>query len=303
LQFHTHFEASMESDGRPEVIRTDVVPSKLAMPTRCLGMMRSSFQPCSTTPEFSLSKPGFIQRFPAPLQRRYLLDTTTGDTSWMCCKKPIRLSISNKCLSILTVDMASSLHSHNRLQGLGVNAEVGLTIQSAQTTDPNRYWLDWAYCLPKRADLNLVKALSPEWTTAYNKAKTAVAKLSLSEKLLQVFNGKGDIASEIPLQFLRSTFRDYAFKTGHWVRDQLPSSVRGFIYASFSSSDDLTRGINTAATWNRSLMRQRGAALGAEFRGKGIHVALGPAMNIARVPHAGRNVRNSINQVHGLSES
>lgn len=36
-------------------------------------------------------------------------------------------------------------------------------------------------------------------------------------------------------------------------------------------------------------MNQRGAALGAEFRGKGVNVALGPDMNIARVPAAGRN--------------
>lgn len=48
-------------------------------------------------------------------------------------------------------------------------------------------------------------------------------------------------------------------------------------------------GINAAATFNRDLMRQRGAALGAEFKAKGIHVALGPAMNIARVAAAGRN--------------
>ncbi|KAF9499862.1 glycoside hydrolase family 3 protein [Pleurotus eryngii] len=48
-------------------------------------------------------------------------------------------------------------------------------------------------------------------------------------------------------------------------------------------------GINTAATFNRTLMRQRGAALGAEFHGKGVHVALGPAMNLARAPAAGRN--------------
>lgn len=48
-------------------------------------------------------------------------------------------------------------------------------------------------------------------------------------------------------------------------------------------------GINAAATFNRDLMQQRGAALGAEFRGKGINVALGPAMNIARIPQAGRN--------------
>ncbi|KAI0321103.1 glycoside hydrolase family 3 protein [Amylostereum chailletii] len=48
-------------------------------------------------------------------------------------------------------------------------------------------------------------------------------------------------------------------------------------------------GINTAATFNRTLMRERGAAMAAEFRGKGVHVALGPMMNIVRSPAAGRN--------------
>ncbi|KAG6850321.1 hypothetical protein H0H93_014896 [Arthromyces matolae] len=37
-----------------------------------------------------------------------------------------------------------------------------------------------------------------------------------------------------------------------------------------------TAGINVAATFNRTLMAQHGTAMGAEFRGKGINVALGP---------------------------
>ena len=44
-----------------------------------------------------------------------------------------------------------------------------------------------------------------------------------------------------------------------------------------------------AATFNRTLMRERGAAMGAEFKGKGVHVQLGPMMNLMRVPAAGRN--------------
>ncbi|KAF9484950.1 glycoside hydrolase family 3 protein [Pholiota conissans] len=47
-------------------------------------------------------------------------------------------------------------------------------------------------------------------------------------------------------------------------------------------------GINTASTFSRRLMRARGAAVGEEFRGKGAHVFLGPAMDIMRNPKAGR---------------
>ncbi|KDN35961.1 hypothetical protein RSAG8_11172, partial [Rhizoctonia solani AG-8 WAC10335] len=50
-----------------------------------------------------------------------------------------------------------------------------------------------------------------------------------------------------------------------------------------------TAGINAAATWDRELIRARGKALGEEFRGKGVNVALGPAMNLARVAAGGRN--------------
>ena len=31
-------------------------------------------------------------------------------------------------------------------------------------------------------------------------------------------------------------------------------------------------------------MRERGKAMGSEFVGKGVHIALGPDVNIARVP-------------------
>jgi len=48
-------------------------------------------------------------------------------------------------------------------------------------------------------------------------------------------------------------------------------------------------GINAAATFNRDLIRERGVALGAEFKGKGVNVALGPSANMLRVPTGGRN--------------
>ncbi|KAF8349160.1 glycoside hydrolase family 3 protein [Amanita rubescens] len=47
-------------------------------------------------------------------------------------------------------------------------------------------------------------------------------------------------------------------------------------------------GINTASTFSRRLMRARGEAMAEEFRGKGVNVLLGPAMDIMRNPKAGR---------------
>lgn len=66
-------------------------------------------------------------------------------------------------------------------------------------------------------------------------------------------------------------------------------------------------GINAAASFDRALMRARGAAMGAEFRAKGVHVQLGPMMcvfpvlgtrvdgcrNLGRVAQGGRNWEGS----------
>ena len=47
-------------------------------------------------------------------------------------------------------------------------------------------------------------------------------------------------------------------------------------------------GENAAATWDPSLIQQEGAAMGAEFAGKGANVALGPTTNLVRDPRWGR---------------
>lgn len=47
--------------------------------------------------------------------------------------------------------------------------------------------------------------------------------------------------------------------------------------------------ITTAATFSKELMYQRGVAMGEEFRTKGVHVQLGPMINVMRAPAAGRN--------------
>ena len=47
-------------------------------------------------------------------------------------------------------------------------------------------------------------------------------------------------------------------------------------------------GENAAATWDPALIQQEGAAMGAEFAGKGVNVALGPTTNLVRDPRWGR---------------
>jgi beta-glucosidase len=51
-----------------------------------------------------------------------------------------------------------------------------------------------------------------------------------------------------------------------------------------------TPGIQAASTWDVGLIRQRGEYLGAEARGCGVHVLLGPVAGaLGKIPHGGRN--------------
>ncbi|KAF5355704.1 hypothetical protein D9756_003946 [Leucocoprinus leucothites] len=121
--------------------------------------------------------------------------------------------------------------------------------------------------------------MSPEWQAAYTKARAAVAKLSLSDKVnLGTGIGwmKGACVGNTP------SISSISFP-GLCLEDS-PLGVRSADLVSAFPA-----GINAAATFNRTLIRQRGQALGQEFKGKGVNVALGPDMNIARAPAAGRN--------------
>ena len=48
-------------------------------------------------------------------------------------------------------------------------------------------------------------------------------------------------------------------------------------------------GIAAAATWNRTLAYKYGEALGQDCRARGVHILLGPGVNIYRSPVCGRN--------------
>eukprot|EP00026_Physarum_polycephalum_P003732 Phypoly_transcript_03746.p1 GENE.Phypoly_transcript_03746~~Phypoly_transcript_03746.p1 ORF type:complete len:751 (+),score=112.06 Phypoly_transcript_03746:59-2311(+) len=67
----------------------------------------------------------------------------------------------------------------------------------------------------------------------------------------------------------------------------LQDSPTGVRFTDFASA--FPAAINVAATWDRNLTFQRAAAMGAEYRGKGVNVALAPMMNMGRVAAGGRN--------------
>ncbi|KIP12630.1 glycoside hydrolase family 3 protein [Phlebiopsis gigantea 11061_1 CR5-6] len=122
--------------------------------------------------------------------------------------------------------------------------------------------------------------ISPEWAAAYTKAQAAVAKLSVTD---MVNLGTGVQWMNGPCVGNTPAISSLPGFGGLCLQDS-PVGVR---YADGISV--FPAEINVASTWNRTLMRQRGAAMGAEFKGKGVHVALGPMMNLMRAPAAGRN--------------
>lgn len=75
---------------------------------------------------------------------------------------------------------------------------------------------------------------------------------------------------------------------GLWMSDG-PNGVRGTQFSGSSTSACFPCGAALGATFDAELVRQVAAALGLEARRMGVHALLGPTVNIARLPVAGRN--------------
>ncbi|KAJ7274090.1 glycoside hydrolase family 3 protein [Mycena rebaudengoi] len=115
---------------------------------------------------------------------------------------------------------------------------------------------------------------APDWEAAYAKAQKALAQLTLTDKVnIATARCIGNTIASIP----SISFPGFCLVNSP-LGVRLATNVSAFPAA-----------INAAATFNRDLIRQRGVAMGAEFRGKGVNVALGPMMNLMRAPAAGRN--------------
>ncbi|KDQ10604.1 glycoside hydrolase family 3 protein [Botryobasidium botryosum FD-172 SS1] len=118
-----------------------------------------------------------------------------------------------------------------------------------------------------------------DWSTAYKQARHYISQFTLEEKV-NITTGVG-------------------WENGHCVGNIPAMSRIGFPGICLDDSPVGVRfadrvsafpaGINAAATFDRNLIRERAKAMGAEFYGKGVHVALGPMMNMGRVAEAGRN--------------
>lgn len=120
------------------------------------------------------------------------------------------------------------------------------------------------------------------WKSAFAKAKAVVAQMTVEEKV-NITTGIGflttgpcaGINGAVP----RLNIPALCLKDG-------PASVRP---AEFVSQFPVE--VTVAATWNRDLFYQRATSLAAEFKGKGVHVALVPVTGgpLGRSPLGGRN--------------
>ncbi|KEP45258.1 glycoside hydrolase family 3 protein, partial [Rhizoctonia solani 123E] len=118
------------------------------------------------------------------------------------------------------------------------------------------------------------------WKDAHAKAKQVVSQMTLEEKV--------NITTGVSWKNL------CAGNTGAVPRLNIPAlclhdGPTGVRPADFASQ--FPAQITVGATWDRELIYECAAALGAEFRGKGVHVALAPSTGgpLGRSPLGGRN--------------
>lgn len=100
-----------------------------------------------------------------------------------------------------------------------------------------------------------------------------LSKLSLEQKI-RLIGGEDSlfIRSEPAVNFSRLKMSDGPLGVRGW------GPITGF-----------TAGIGLAASWDPELAGRVGTAIGRDARARGVHILLGPAVNIYRAPMAGRN--------------
>ncbi|KAK5653218.1 hypothetical protein OQA88_9117 [Cercophora sp. LCS_1] len=131
---------------------------------------------------------------------------------------------------------------------------------------------------------SLARAQAPKgpeaWEAAYTQANTALARMSAQDKVNMVTGigwDKGPcVGNTAPISSIN--YPQLCLQDG-------PLGIRFG-----TGTNAFTPGIQAASTWDLDLIRQRAEYIGAEAKGCGIHVLLGPAPGaLGKIPHAGRN--------------
>jgi beta-glucosidase len=116
------------------------------------------------------------------------------------------------------------------------------------------------------------QAPSPSTTAIEARAEALLKQLSLEEKI-DLIGGHDDMYTHgikhVGLPTLKMSDGPFG------VRNYGPSTTFG--------------GIGLAATWDPELAHRMGAVIGQDARARGVHIMLGPGVNIYRAPMCGRN--------------
>ncbi|KAF9878011.1 beta-glucosidase 2 [Colletotrichum karsti] len=124
-----------------------------------------------------------------------------------------------------------------------------------------------------------------KWNEAVEKADVLTTKLNLTEKATFV-TGKLALGTAPCIGNILPI--DHAGFKGICMQD----GPNGINIADLVSV--FPAGLTTAASWDKALMLERAKAIGKEFRGKGINIALGPSAGpMGRHPLGGRNWEGS----------
>lgn len=140
------------------------------------------------------------------------------------------------------------------------------------------WWMTLAICLSflvSTTGLPIASAQGPvpDSPVIEQRVNGMVSKLTLEQKI-RLIGGEDSlfIRSEPAVGFSRLKMSDG------------PLGVRGW-----GPVTAFTAGIGLAATWDSELANRVGTAIGHDARSRGIHILLGPGVNIYRAPMAGRN--------------
>jgi len=132
---------------------------------------------------------------------------------------------------------------------------------------------------PPEVGSTLIPDFGPAWAQAWAKAKAKIASFSLEEKV--------NVTTGVGWEGGRCVGNTPAILSQNFPGLCLEDSPLGVRNADFVTS--FPTGINTAASFNRRLIRLRGLLMGREHVGKGVNIALGPMMNMGRLAQGGRN--------------
>jgi beta-glucosidase len=118
-----------------------------------------------------------------------------------------------------------------------------------------------------------------EWSASFKKAREMVANMTLKEKISLTAGVSSNTGCMGSIPAVKSV--DFP---GYCMGDA-GQGLRGTDFVSSFPS-----GIHVGASWNKNLSYARAAAMGSEFRTKGVQVLLGPVIGPAmRIARGGRN--------------